>query len=146
MEAVVERRNLQLAYQRVVSNKGAAGVDDITVRELKDHLKQHWPAIRAKLPAGAYVPLPVRRMDIVKPEGGQRMLGIPTVVDRLIQQALHQVLSSIFECLCSIACSASSAFHEPPYAEPHVRWCGRTARVTAPPTRYARAGLDYHFA
>jgi RNA-directed DNA polymerase len=97
MEAVVQRRNLQLAYQRVVQNKGAAGVDDITVSELKDHLKQHWPEVRAKLLAGAYVPSPVRRVDIPKPDGGRRTLGIPTVVDRLIQQALHQVLSHIFE-------------------------------------------------
>jgi RNA-directed DNA polymerase len=97
MEAVVERRNLQLAYQRVVENKGAAGVDDITVAELKDHLKQHWPSIRAKLLAGAYVPSAVRRVDIPKPDGGLRTLGIPTVVERLIQQALHQVLSPIFE-------------------------------------------------
>jgi RNA-directed DNA polymerase len=97
MEAVVERRNLQLAYQRVVENKGAAGVDDITVAEFKDHLKQHWPSIRAKLLAGAYVPSAVRRVDIPKPDGGLRTLGIPTVIDRLIQQALHQVLSPIFE-------------------------------------------------
>ena len=97
MEAVVERGNLQLAYQRVVENKGAAGVDDLTVSELKDHLKQHWPQIRAKLLAGGYVPQAVRRVDIPKPEGGVRTLGIPTVVDRLIQQALHQVLSAIFE-------------------------------------------------
>jgi RNA-directed DNA polymerase len=89
MEAVVERRNLQLAYQRVVENKGAAGVDDIAVTELKDHLKQHWPSIRAKLLAGEYVPSAVRRVDIPKPDGGKRMLGIPTTVDRLIQQALH---------------------------------------------------------
>ncbi len=97
MEAVVERRNLQLAYQRVVENKGAAGVDGITVAELKDHLKQHWPSIRAKLLAGAYIPSAVRRVDIPKPDGGLRTLGIPTVIDRLIQQALHQVLSPIFE-------------------------------------------------
>jgi len=97
MEAVVERGNLKLAYQRVVGNKGAAGVDDITVSELKDHLKQHWLGIRAKLMAGAYVPQPVRRVDIPKPDGGVRTLGIPTVVDRLIQQSLHQVLSPIFE-------------------------------------------------
>jgi RNA-directed DNA polymerase len=97
MEAVVERGNLKLAYQRVVENKGAAGVDDITVADFKDHLKQHWPAIRAKLLAGEYVSSAVRRVDIPKPDGGLRTLGIPTVVDRLIQQALHQVLSPIFE-------------------------------------------------
>lgn len=101
MEAVVERGNLKLAYQRVVQNKGTAGVDELTVFALKDHLKQHWPAIRAKLLAGAYVPSPVRRADIAKPDGGQRMLGIPTVVDRLIQQALHQVLSPILSSLTS---------------------------------------------
>jgi RNA-directed DNA polymerase len=97
MEAVVERGNLKFAYHRVVENKGAAGVDDITVAEFADHLKQHWPAIRAKLLAGGYVPSPVRRVDIPKPDGGTRTLGIPTLVDRLIQQALHQVLSPIFE-------------------------------------------------
>jgi RNA-directed DNA polymerase len=97
MEAVVERGNLWLAYQRVVQNKGAAGVDDLAVSELKDHLKRHWPAIRAKLLSGEYIPAPVRRVDIPKPQGGVRTLGIPTVVDRLIQQALNQVLQPIFE-------------------------------------------------
>ncbi len=97
MEAVVERGNLKLAYQRVVENKGAAGVDQLVVSELKDHLKRHWPRIRARLLAGVYQPQPVRRVDIPKPQGGVRSLGIPTVVDRLIQQALHQVLQPIFE-------------------------------------------------
>ena len=97
MEAVVERGNLKLAYQRVVRNKGAAGVDAITVAELKEHLKRHWPTIRARLLAGEYRPAAVRRVDIPKPQGGVRTLGIPTVVDRLIQQALHQVLQPIFE-------------------------------------------------
>jgi RNA-directed DNA polymerase len=97
MEAVVERGNLMLAYQRVVENKGAAGVDQLAVSELKDHLKRHWPTIRTRLLAGEYQPQPVRRVDIPKPQGGVRTLGIPTVVDRLIQQALHQVLQPIFE-------------------------------------------------
>jgi RNA-directed DNA polymerase len=97
MEAVVERGNLRLAYQRVVENKGAAGVDQLAVSELKDHLKRHWPRIRTRLLAGEYQPQPVRRVDIPKPQGGVRTLGIPTVVDRLIQQALHQVLQPIFE-------------------------------------------------
>jgi RNA-directed DNA polymerase len=97
MEAVVERGNLKLAYQRVVANKGAAGVDALTVTELKDHLKQHWLTLRARLLAGTYQPQPVRRVDIPKPQGGVRTLGIPTVVDRLIQQALHQVLQPLFE-------------------------------------------------
>ena len=97
MEAVVERGNLMLAYQRVVANKGAAGVDALTVAGLKDHLKRHWPTIRARLLEGTYQPQAVRRVDIPKPQGGMRTLGIPTVVDRLIQQALHQVLQPIFE-------------------------------------------------
>jgi RNA-directed DNA polymerase len=97
MEAVCERGNLQLAYQRVVENKGSAGVDGIGVAEFKDHLKQHWPRIKAKVLAGAYMPSPVRRVDIAKPQGGTRTLGIPTLTDRMIQQALHQVLSPIFE-------------------------------------------------
>ncbi len=97
MEAVVERGNLRLAYQRVVENKGAAGVDELTVSELKDHLKRHWPTLRARLLTGDYQPAAVRRVDIPKPHRGTRTLGIPTVVDRLIQQALHQVLQSIFE-------------------------------------------------
>jgi RNA-directed DNA polymerase len=97
MDAVVERGNLKLAYQRVVENKGAAGVDQLAVSELKDHLKQHWPTIRTRLLAGEYQPQPVRGVDIPKPQGGVRTLGIPTVVDRLIQQALHQVLQPIFE-------------------------------------------------
>ena len=97
MDAVCERGNLMLAYQRVVKNKGAAGVDGIGIAEFKDHLKQHWPTIKAKLLAGEYMPAPVRRVDIPKPQGGVRTLGIPTLTDRLIQQALHQVLSPIFE-------------------------------------------------
>lgn len=97
MEAVVNRGNLWLAYQRVVENRGAAGVDSLTVTGLKDHLRQHWPTLKAKLLAGEYRPSPVRRVDIPKPQGGVRTLGIPTVVDRLIQQALNQVLAPIFE-------------------------------------------------
>lgn len=97
MDAVCERGNLKLAYQRVVKNKGAAGVDGIGIDEFDDHLKQHWPTIKAKLLAGEYMPQPVRRVDIPKPQGGTRTLGIPTLTDRMIQQALHQVLSPIFE-------------------------------------------------
>jgi len=97
MEAVCERGNMRLAYQRVVENKGAAGVDGIGVNEFKDHLKQHWPTIKAKLLTGGYMPQSVRRVDIPKPQGGVRTLGIPTLTDRMIQQALHQVLSPIFE-------------------------------------------------
>jgi RNA-directed DNA polymerase len=97
MDTVCERGNLMLAYDRVVKNKGAAGVDGIGIAEFKNHLKQHWPTIKAKLLTGEYIPSPVRRVDIPKPQGGVRTLGIPTLTDRLIQQALHQVLSPIFE-------------------------------------------------
>ena len=97
MEVVCERDNLKLAYQRVMENKGAAGVDGIGVAEFKDHLKQHWPTIKVRLLSGTYNPQPVRRVDIPKPQGGIRTLGIPTLTDRLIQQALHQVLSPVFE-------------------------------------------------
>jgi len=97
MEQVVERSNLQLAYQRVVGNKGAAGVDDVAVSELKDWLKIHWPSVKGALLEGSYLPRAVRRVEIPKPSGGIRTLGVPTVVDRLIQQALHQVLQPLFE-------------------------------------------------
>ncbi len=97
MDTVCERGNLMLAYDRVVKNKGAAGVDGIGIAEFKEHLKQHWPTIKAKLLTGEYMPSAVRRVDIPKPQGGVRTLGIPTLTDRLIQQALHQVLLPIFE-------------------------------------------------
>jgi group II intron reverse transcriptase/maturase len=97
MEQVVDRANLQRAYQRVLRNKGAAGIDGLPVSALGDLLRQHWPTIKAKLLAGTYQPQPVRRVMIPKPNGGERALGIPTVLDRFIQQALHQVLSPLFE-------------------------------------------------
>jgi len=97
MLAVVERENLKRAYARVRRNKGAAGVDGMEVTELGDYLKVHWPRRREELLAGRYQPQPVRRVEIPKPGGGKRALGIPTALDRLIQQALHQVLSPLFE-------------------------------------------------
>lgn len=97
MERVVERSNLRLAYQRVVENKGAAGIDGMPVSELKDWLVVHWPSVKRALLAGSYQPRPVRRVEIPKPTGGVRILGVPTVVDRLIQQALHQALQPLFE-------------------------------------------------
>ena len=132
MEAVVERGNLMLAYQRVVTNKGAAGVDALTVFALKDHLKQHWPQIRARLLAGEYVPSPVRRVDIAKPDGGLRTLGIPTVVDRLIQQALHQVLSHIFEPEFS---DASYGFRPGRNAHQALKAARQQVAAGKPPTR-----------
>jgi RNA-directed DNA polymerase len=97
MERAVERANVRLAYQRVVRNKGAAGVDGVTVAEFRDWLVVHWPSVKKALLEGRYLPRAVRRVDIPKPSGGVRTLGIPTLVDRLIQQALHQVLSPQFE-------------------------------------------------
>jgi len=98
MERVLERPNLMRAYQRVVSNKGAAGVDQMPVTALKGHLQQHWPTLRERLLVGDYHPQPIRRVSIPKPQGGgERILGIPTVQDRLIQQALHQTLSPMLE-------------------------------------------------
>jgi RNA-directed DNA polymerase len=92
MEEVCERENLKEALRRVKANKGSAGVDGITINGITDYLKQHWPAIRARLLNGTYEPKPVRRVEIPKPDGGVRKLGIPTVLDRFIQQAVLQVL------------------------------------------------------
>src|SRR5271165_3952436 len=92
MEEICERENLKQALQQVKANKGSAGVDGMTVGGITDYLKQHWPAIRDQLLSGTYEPQPVRRVEIPKPDGGVRKLGIPTVLDRLIQQAVMQVL------------------------------------------------------
>jgi RNA-directed DNA polymerase len=97
MDAVVERSNLWRAYERVMRNKGAAGVDGLTVVAFKAWLQQHWPSVKAALLAGDYIPAAIRKVDIPKPNGGVRTLGIPTVLDRLIQQALLQVLQPEFE-------------------------------------------------
>lgn len=97
MGRVVERSNMSQAYRRVLGNKGSAGIDGMTVQDLGGWLRKHWPSVRAALLAGTYMPRAVRRVDIPKPQGGVRTLGVPTVVDRLIQQAMHQVLQPIFE-------------------------------------------------
>ncbi len=98
MEQVCERENLKRALARVKGNKGSAGVDGMSVADLSGYLKVHWPAIRERLLAGQYQPLPVRRVEIDKPGGkDKRKLGIPCVLDRFIQQALLQVLEPIFE-------------------------------------------------
>jgi len=96
-EAVFERGNMQTALKRVESNKGAAGVDGMEVQDLSGYLKAHWLEVRAALESGTYRPSPVRRVEIPKPDGGVRQLGIPTVLDRLIQQAIAQVLTPMFE-------------------------------------------------
>jgi RNA-directed DNA polymerase len=94
MEEVCKRENCKQALRRVKANKGSAGVDGMTVQQLAEYLKQHWPAIREQLLNGTYKPQPVRRVEIPKPDGGIRKLGIPTVLDRFIQQAVMQVLQS----------------------------------------------------
>src|SRR5713226_7317078 len=94
MEVIVERDNLRKALAHVKRNKGAAGIDGMSLDALAPHLKEHWPAIRAQLLEGTYKPQPVRRVEIPKASGGTRSLGIPTVLDRFIQQAVLQVLQA----------------------------------------------------
>jgi RNA-directed DNA polymerase len=96
-EGVWERENLTTALKRVERNGGAPGIDGMTVKDLRPHLKEHWLEIREALESGRYRPRPVRRVEIPKPDGGVRNLGIPTVLDRLLQQAMLQVLGPIFE-------------------------------------------------
>ena len=97
MEAVVDRENMRAAYKRVVGNKGSAGVDGMSVDGLSPFLHREWPRVKGELLAGRYESSPVRLVEIPKPGGGVRSLGIPTVLDRLVQQALLQVLSPIFD-------------------------------------------------
>lgn len=97
IDRLVERENMKSAYARVVSNKGAAGVDRMEVSMLQGHLNKEWGRIKSELLAGTYRPAPVLQVEIPKPGGGMRKLGIPTVTDRLIQQGLLQVLSPLFE-------------------------------------------------
>ena len=96
-ERVWERENLFAALKRVERNAGAPGIDGMTVKDLREYLKEHWLEIRAALESETYQPSPVRRVEIPKPDGGVRLLGIPTVIDRLLQQAIAQVLTPIFE-------------------------------------------------
>jgi len=97
MDEVVTDENRARALEAVKRNRGAAGIDGMKTTELENHLQAHWERIRAKLLAGTYVPSPVRRVEIPKPSGGTRRLGIPTVQDRLIQQMMLQVLTAIFD-------------------------------------------------
>ena len=97
MEMVLERGNMFKALARVRGNKGAPGIDNMTVDQLPGYLKRHWLKIRGSLLNGTYKPFPVKRKEIPKPDGGVRLLGIPTVLDRLIQQALAQVLQEIWD-------------------------------------------------
>jgi RNA-directed DNA polymerase len=97
IERMLERGNLLKALQAVEANRGAAGVDGMEVKQLRAYLREHWVEVREQILSGNYAPRPVRRVDIPKPGGGTRMLGIPTVLDRLIQQAIHQILSPMWE-------------------------------------------------
>jgi RNA-directed DNA polymerase len=98
MEAVVERENMTVALRRVMANKGSAGIDKMPVESLTLYLRHHWSHIKEDLLAGRYEPSPVKLVEIPKPGGaGMRQLGIPTVLDRLIQQALHQVMQPVFD-------------------------------------------------
>jgi len=98
LERMIEKENMMKAYRKVVKNKGSAGVDNMRVEELGAHLRKNWEAIRKALVQGRYIPQPVKRVEIPKPGGkGVRQLGIPTVTDRLIQQALQQVMTPLFD-------------------------------------------------
>ena len=97
LEESLKDDNIQNAVKRVYSNKGAGGIDGVSVEELNDYMKQNWKRIKEEISKREYKPQPVRRVEIPKPNGGVRKLGIPTVVDRVIEQAIVQVLSPIFE-------------------------------------------------
>ena len=130
MEEIVSRGNMMKAYNRVVSNKGAAGIDGMSTGRLKEYLHREWPRIKEELLCGRYQPQPVRKVEIPKPGGGVRMLGIPTVLDRLIQQAVYQELGPMFDAGFSANSygfrPARSAHHAVKAARSHVasglRW------------------------
>lgn len=96
-DAVFAPQNIERAIRRVQRNGGAPGIDGVTVAELRSHWRDRWPQTKATLDAGTYRPAPVRKVQIPKPDGGVRTLGVPTVADRVIQQAIAQVLSPIFD-------------------------------------------------
>ena len=101
LEKILSKDNMNTAYKRVCANKGAGGVDGVSVEELGDHIKENWESIRNQIRSRKYKPQPVRRVEIPKPNGGMRKLGIPTVMDRVIQQGIVQVISPICEPLFS---------------------------------------------
>ena len=94
---VLDDVNIDKAYKQVVSNGGSKGVDGVTTKQLQDYMQEHWASIKQKITEGLYTPNQVRGVEIPKPKGGKRLLGIPTVIDRLIQQAIHQVLNPMFD-------------------------------------------------
>jgi len=130
MAEAVREENCQTALAAVKRNQGSAGIDRMRVDELEEHLRRHWPKIRAKLLAGTYVPSPVKRVEIPKPNGGKRGLGIPTVRDRFVQQLLLQVMTPI---------------HDPGFSEHSDGFRpGRSARDAVGAARgYFREGKDW---
>lgn len=94
---VLDDVNIEKAYKQVVNNGGSKGVDGVTTEQLQDYMRQHWASIKLKITEGNYMPKQVRGVEIPKPKGGKRLLGIPAVIDRLIQQAMHQVLSPMYD-------------------------------------------------
>ena len=101
LEKILSKDNMNAAYKRVCANKGAGGVDGVTVEKLGDYIKENWDSIRNQIRSREYKPQPVRRVEIPKPNGGVRKLGIPTVMDRVIQQGIVQVVSPMCEPLFS---------------------------------------------
>ena len=101
LEKILSKENMNAAYKRVCANKGAGGVDGVTVEELGDYIKEHWRSIREQIRQRQYKPQPVRRVEIPKQNGGVRKLGIPTVMDRVIQQGIVQVINPMCEPLFS---------------------------------------------
>jgi len=97
LNQVLARGNLTEAYQKVVNNQGSHGVDGVKTEQLADYLIKHWDRIKSEIETGTYFPNKVRGIEIPKASGGKRLLGIPTVIDRVIQQAIHQVLNAIFD-------------------------------------------------
>ena len=101
LEKILSKDNMNAAYKRICANKGAGGVDDVKVEELGDYIKENWEGIREQIRRREYKPQPVRRVEIRKPNGGVRKLGIPTVMDRVIQQGIVQIISPMCEPLFS---------------------------------------------
>jgi len=97
LDRILSRENLILALKRVERNKRSHGVDDMPVQNLRAHIMEHWTTLRDEIQRGTYQPQPVRRVEIPKPNGGKRQLGIPTVVDRFNQQAIAQVLTEVYD-------------------------------------------------
>src|ERR1039458_6413965 len=97
LEKILDRNNVEKALKQVIANKGAGGVDDMKIDELRPFISSHYQQLRTSILEGSYKPQPVKKVEILKPEGGKRMLGIPTVTDRLIQQCISQVLNCTYD-------------------------------------------------